>query len=1569
MAPRRKKKPVSNPARGFSTVSVPSKKHEAPADPELAATSSPSIAASSDASAATATADAKDIDTVKSTSAIAKAETADADQTKNQEKPALHELSPEELEEHLKDAELQNLIDQYGAKCANDAARQVARVDAEKRVLRGQAMSLSVTDWLTGDIIDDIVSLEKVELQRVLDQSLPGDEDESAISAMETDLTVKLWTLHGTLLGLGFREDAVRTVLPHVPRLAYHDSTTTSRDMVWGLEAALRWLALHRPADEMPSYRADPKLSQLQLDDDSEEDSSDQSEAQVPVQAPPPRTGSSTPITSPNVDVVSSVLQEFGNTTDPETLIPQFIALRCRLFEENPSLFDGSNKSGKKKKSGAGALNVAALPPVQQQLQQKINEIQADILFDGVAAEAQWQGKLADLRLQLAERRAFARSRQDEQTQQSTIESNSDGEPDVNGQACEGGASKGDQNVNADAEHDEDEEDDVLGRMFGLSSDVPFPDAPDGEEDDRADVAVTIRDLGKPVGMSPRRILEDSCRSRDSTSKVSYKSVRASSYSNRQAVTIKWSKPQEVPAQLPVTGISCTMTRRQVYVAMESVATPTATQAEWFVSTVALFLIFSAMPKERRAAMKLPAAYKDLFDELSQERKSQEDEKSKATLWQLQDVVRDHISSLDQDVVLTANFKRRNNGTLTPRSEPATSRADTLGESEQLAHLWTSVSSKPSFMAMALARQKLPIWSYRKQILSTLDANQVVVICSETGSGKSTQIPSFILEHELTAGRPCKIWVTEPRRISATSLARRVSEELGEGRNACGSSRSLVGYVIRLESKTSPSTRLIYATTGVVVRMLERPKDFHDITHLVLDEVHERTIDSDFLLIILRRLIRERPNLKLILMSATVDATRFSTYLGQAPILDIPGRTFPVEVKYLEDAVELTHHALRTDPLYAEGQDSEDEETGSNDQHDAASTNALATSLRGYSKQTQRAVLAFDEYQIDCELIVNLIMRIATDPSLEFYSKAILVFMPGLAEIRRLYDDLVSRQDFFGKGLWEIYALHSSIASDDQDKAFLVPPAGVRKIVIATNIAETGITIPDITAVIDTGKEKVMRFDERRQFSKLVESFISRANAKQRRGRAGRVQKGLCFHLFTKYRHDNLVRLTSVQLRSFVLLTLSQMAEQQTPEMLRLSLQDLVLRVKICKLGDVESTLLEALDPPSSRNIRRSIEALKDVKAITSSENLTSLGQQLAKLPLDVFLGKLIIYGAFFRCVDAALSIAAILSSKSPFVSVVGSQRDRDNAKLAMKRGDSDLLTVYNAYLFWKKARETPGGTEFSFCRKHHLSIQALLNIEDIKVQLTVALAETGLLDLTPVEQASLTRASYMTGRHKQFYQVPERYDQYSSDDIVVNSVTAWSFYPRLLVREGKTGWRSISNNQPVKLHITSVNRPAPSHQPQLNRLRHYDPRERYSSPSSPSTTELMPAFRFLSYYHMMQARSRAYQAHETSAVDDFAVSLLCGELDVRLCSGSLLLDGGTRAKFAVDSWRCAIAMKVLSARLRDALASWIRGSSAQSAVRRGSRRFEDDAKWLELWERIFGGMLHRRAGRLHLQT
>lgn len=260
-------------------------------------------------------------------------------------------------------------------------------------------------------------------------------------------------------------------------------------------------------------------------------------------------------------------------------------------------------------------------------------------------------------------------------------------------------------------------------------------------------------------------------------------------------------------------------------------------------------------------------------------------------------------------------------------------------------------------------------------------------------------------------------------------------------------------------------------------------------------------------------------------MSATVDAEKFSKYLNGAPVMNVPGRTFPVRTLYIEDAIQITSFKVEEDSRTPRNRN----DWADDDDAEIDTDKAVVTStpnLASYSQETKTTLSRLNPYQIPYELIVRLLETVAFSPEYINYSKAILVFLPGMGEIRRL-NDLLSVHPAFGSnkrdGGWLVYPLHSTIASEDQEAAFLVPPRGMRKMVIATNIAETGITIPDVTCVIDSGKHKEMRFDERRQLSRLVETFISRANAKQRRGRAGRVQEGLCFHLFTKDRHDQWV--------------------------------------------------------------------------------------------------------------------------------------------------------------------------------------------------------------------------------------------------------------------------------------------------------------------------------------------------------------------------------------------------------------------------------------------------------------
>jgi ATP-dependent RNA helicase DHX29 len=918
---------------------------------------------------------------------------------------------------------------------------------------------------------------------------------------------------------------------------------------------------------------------------------------------------------------------------------------------------------------------------------------------------------------------------------------------------------------------------------------------------------------------------------------------------------------------------------------MNSVATSSLQQSEGYLCTVMLFIL-SEMTRDEKVYLRLQSAWRDVWRELLEAKKEELDRADRASLKHIQALITEQREMQKGEADKQTERKAAVKG-LTERSKPL-GKTRTEYKPEYLKSLWEEKASTVRYQKMLHIRQQLPIWSFRQQIIDTITAHQVTVLCAETGAGKSTQVPSFVLQSQLTAGRDCKILITQPRRISAISLARRVSEELGEQKSELGTPQSLVGFAIRLETKVSSATRITYLTTGVLLRMLESSSDLDQIDFVVLDEVHERTMDLDLLFIALRRLLQRRHNLKVVLMSATFDARRFSEYFENAPMLSIPGRTFPVDIKYLEDAVELTQKR-GNDMQNSCVVEKYDGDTIGRD--DSERPKSLAMGLQSYSEETRKALAVYDEYRLDYSLIVSLIKTISSDNGFRNFSKAILVFMPGIAEIRRLHQTIMSSSSF--QSGWVVHLLHSSFSNDDLEKAFEPPPARHRKIVIATNIAETGITIPDVTAVIDSCREKIMRFDERRQLSKLTEAFISRSSAHQRRGRAARVKEGLCFHLVTRYRHDHLL------------------LEHHVPEMLRLSLQDPILRIKMWGLADIEQTLKEAFDPPTSKNIRRAMDLLRDVNALRNDESLTPLGRQLSKLPLDLWLGKLALHGVIFRCLDATLFMASVLSARSPFVEGGRSDSRAAAAKLAFRKGDSDLLSVYNAYGAWRRAYTS--GNAHEFCRKNLLDYHTLLQIEDQKVQLLVNLSDAGILLLDETEKESIRR-SRLGGRVQDLVTIPHRYDLNSGNEFVVNSVIALALYPKLLLRE-RQGWRNVANNQQVNVSPTSVN---------------------YGPSSCPGN--------WLSFYQTMQTKSKNPTVFETSSVPELIIVVLLGEADFKMYAGVIILDGG-RIRFSIRDWTTMIALKFLRTKLQEGLSRSYRNSDFSSSSL--------DVKWFEMWQKI----------------
>ncbi|CAG8974708.1 hypothetical protein HYALB_00010100 [Hymenoscyphus albidus] len=1464
---KKKKKPAANPARSVATTSIASKsKIDVPETPPKEA--DPVIDELQQNGATTSTA----AGTGTGASGLPQ-----------------KDLSSEEFERQLETAELQSLVEKHAQKSKRDAARQKTRLETDRRVLRGQAESLNTRKWLPPELMEEILDLVLAEGRFT---GMASELSGSVKPPSEEELTIRLWTLQQALTGAGLVEDKVTLALKFV--LDISDKIGVSnKDAIWGLEEALDWLARACLREELPDYENWQRRPAAVLL---------KSQPATPLESPLP-SGATTPrlesetrhmghVTSntgasqadkKRTPAKKAAIVDYDSDIDPDDLLPVYLECKTILFQSQQT----KSKRPAVRPSGRGISQEAQLSndPEATKALRKIKKIQDDILFDQYVANQQWELKRIQLEKEAADRR-IEEQKQAEFTASIESETVVDSDNEVSKEAAKIGA--------ALLEDNGSDDDAALADLFA-SLPVNEVDPITGKSttvvNNNDGTKVTIRDFGKWTGVNPTRVLEEACRARDSSARLSFNLVSTSNFANRHALRITWSKAQDFTVLTLPPHIEYNPLPKSQTFTMIAISTPDPKQSEAYIATVALFVIFGSSSKEDKVALRLPASWRDLWTEFANEKKEKADEIDRDSIRALRDMVREKKDQeLEDGVLIKGAFKGRGpSRTLENGGDPAADNPRSSLTPEAYQRIWYEKSSTPSYQYMLQSRTHLPMWGFKEKVLSTIDNQQVVIICGETGCGKSTQVPAFILEHQLSQGKPCKIYCTEPRRISAISLARRVSEELGERKNDLGTSRSLIGYAIRLESNTSKETRLVYATTGIVMRMLEGSNDLKDITHIVLDEVHERTIDSDFLLIVLKKLMVRRRDLKVVLMSATVDAERFSKYLDGAPVLNVPGRTFPVQVQYLEDAIELTGYTIDNGQKEKLTDLDDEIDVGEAAVSDAAKVENTKV-LRGYSGKTRNTIALIDEYRIDFDLVTQLLARIATDSRFDMYSKAILVFLPGIGEIRQLNDMLVGHPVFAAN--WEVYPLHSTIASEDQEAAFLVPPQGTRKIVLATNIAETGITIPDVTCVIDTGKHREMRFDERRQLSRLLETFISKANAKQRRGRAGRVQDGLCFHLFTKYRHDEL------------------MADQQTPELLRLSLQDLAIRVKICKLGGIEETLSEALDPPLPKNIRRAVDALIDVRALTPGEDLTPLGFQLARLPLDVFLGKLILLGSIFRCLDAVITVAAILSSKSPFVAPFGARNQADTIKQSYRRGDSDLLTVYNAYLAWKRVC-LGNGSEYQFCKKNFLSQQTLGNIEDLKGQLVVCLVDSGFLPLTEAEKANLNRTRYNT-RRRQFFEIPQRANVNSDNDIITTSVIGWSFYPKLLIRDGK-GFRNVANNQTISLHPSSV-----------NKGRH--------------------ELKWLSYYHIMQAK-QFYNAHETTSIEEFSIALLCGEVRCDMYAGVFILDGN-RARFAVSDWKTMLVIKTLRAKLRDIM--------TKSFKNPGKPLTGQQQRWMEVWQKIY---------------
>lgn len=616
--------------------------------------------------------------------------------------------------------------------------------------------------------------------------------------------------------------------------------------------------------------------------------------------------------------------------------------------------------------------------------------------------------------------------------------------------------------------------------------------------------------------------------------------------------------------------------------------------------------------------------------------------------------------------------------------------------------------SNSHYRTMLKNRQKLPAFSMKSDILQTLQENQILLISGETGCGKTTQVAQFILDSfiEHKTASTCHIVCTQPRRISAISVAERVADERAE---KLGQS---VGFQIRLE-KQLPRDRgsICFCTTGVVLRQMENDPSLGGVSHLILDEIHERNIPSDFLITLLKQVTEKRKDLKVILMSATLNSDVFSKYFNNCPHINIPGFTFPVKEYFLEDILQITNFegflpvgdknyrqkkCFRKNNLVNKNREF--------DEYIVPHVRQLLKQGK-YSSKVCEQLRNPESEQINLELIFDLIKHICESNN---DNGAILVFLPGFKEISTLHGR-IEKSSNFPRSKYMLFPLHSQMPTVEQRQIFRPTPSGQRKIILSTNIAETSITVDDVVYVIDSGKIKMSDFDSETNRDTLECQWVSKANADQRKGRAGRVKPGVCYYMYTKARH--------MILQKF-----------QKPEILREKLDNTILTAKILQLGKVEEFFPQLMDPPDLGCIKISLSLLKRLNALDDNENLTPLGYHLAKLPMSPQLGKMMLFGAIFSCLNPILSIVSMLDFKDPYQIPMNKEKEADKKRIDLAGGLMSDHMLYHKCLQMYEEVYNPR----QFCWEYFLSestMKLLLNLKKQYMQFLFDLKFVEFLD------------------------------------------------------------------------------------------------------------------------------------------------------------------------------------------------------------------------------------------------
>ncbi|XP_015170317.1 ATP-dependent RNA helicase DHX36 isoform X2 [Solanum tuberosum] len=669
----------------------------------------------------------------------------------------------------------------------------------------------------------------------------------------------------------------------------------------------------------------------------------------------------------------------------------------------------------------------------------------------------------------------------------------------------------------------------------------------------------------------------------------------------------------------------------------------------------------------------------------------------------------------------------------------------------------------PEGRKMLEFRSSLPAYKEKDAILSAISQNQVVIVSGETGCGKTTQIPQFILESEIESirGDMCSIICTQPRRISVMAVSERVAAERGE---LLGET---VGYKVRLEGVKGRDTHLLFCTTGILLRRLLVDRNLKGITHVIVDEIHERGMNEDFLLIVLKDLLPRRPELRLILMSATLDAELFSSYFDGAPLVHIPGFTYPVRTHFLENILEMSGYRLTPDNQIDDyGQErawkmNKQAPRKRKSQIASAVEDTLrAADFQEFSPETQESLSCWNPDCIGFNFIEYILCHICENER----PGAVLVFMTGWDDISSLKDKLQAHPILGNTSRVLLLACHGSMASSEQRLIFDKPEDGVRKIVLATNIAETSITIDDVVFVIDCGKAKETSYDALNNTPRLLPSWISKVSARQRRGRAGRVQPGECYHLYPRCVYD-------------------AFADYQLPEILRTPLQSLCLQIKSLKLGSISEFLTRALQSPELLAVQNAVEYLKIIGALDENENLTVLGRYLTMLPMEPKLGKMLILGAILNCLDPILTIVAGLNVRDPFLTPLDKKDLADAAKAHFSRDFSDHLALVQAYEGWRDAERDLAGYEY--CWKNFLSAQSMKAIDSLRKEFYSLLNDTGLVD------SNITM-----------------YNSWSYDEHLLRAIICYGLYPGIcsVLHNEKSFSLKTMEDGPVLLHSNSVN-------------------------------------------------------------------------------------------------------------------------------------------------------------------